>query len=250
VSPLTSHQREALDAYWELASRYPDVFVGRERRPIIRDREALEAYATQHGVVLGVAATTPYIYFIVDLVESKDAGGQPRLHPYLRTLHRGQLDGGVDTVVLATIAEPSLGRVGDIVLVQQERHATGKVEIELPRGFGKPGLTGEQNALSELREETGFIGTQAFRLGSTLTDSGITDAVVTFYHVPVTARSPRAPEIEEAIIGTRLVSLETAWREVLTGGIHDGFTVQALALFERHPSHSPPRMTGENDSQD
>jgi ADP-ribose pyrophosphatase len=222
-----------LDAYQELAGRYPDAFLGREHRPIIRDRDTLEAYAARHGIVLGVAATTPYVHFIVDLVEGKDAGGAPRAYPYQRILYRGQLEGGVNTVVLATIAEPSLGRVGDIVLVEQERHATGRVENELPRGFGKPGLTGGENALAELREETGFIGNEAHWLGSTLTDSGATDARVTFHHVPVTGRSARAPEPEEAIVDIRLLSIETAWREVATGAIHDGFTVQALALFER-----------------
>jgi ADP-ribose pyrophosphatase len=234
MSPsLTDHQRESLDAYEEFQKRYPSVFDGRRRRPIVLDHLRLEAYASEHSVTLGIAAATPYAYFVVDLVESMRADGGKLVHPYFRVIYRKQLDGAINVVILATIENPSLGRVGDIVLVEQERHATGTVEVELPRGFGELGMSGAQDALRELEEETGFIGSEARLLGKTFTDSGLTDAEIHFFHVAAVARRSAQPEIGEAILGLRFKSLEEIWEEIAQGRIRDGFTVQALALFGR-----------------
>ncbi|MBI3670375.1 MAG: NUDIX hydrolase [Acidobacteria bacterium] len=231
---LTAHQQEALDEYDNLVAHYPEAFAIRQRRPIVLDRRTLETFASEHRVVLGVAATTPYVYFVVDLVQGRDVLGEKNFYPYLRIIYRKQLEGGVNTVILGTIAEPSLGQVGDVVLVDQERHATGVVETELPRGFGEPELTGEENALRELREETGFIGEQAHSLGTTLTDSGVTDARVSFYYVPIVARCAPNSETSEAITRIRLASLEVVWQEIISGRTRDSFTVQAIALFEKY----------------
>lgn len=233
MSPLTVCQREALDAYSELTSKFPDLLSGRRHRPILRDRQLLERYAEQNNCVLGVAASTPYSYFVVDLVESTDAKGKKLIHPYQRIIDRAQLAGGVASAVLATIANSSLGRLGDVVLLKQERHATGKVELGIPRGFGKKGLSGEENALRELREETGYLGEMAAPLATVQIDNGMTDATVTFYHVSVMGQSAAAPETQEAILGSCLLSPENVWKEIMSGGIRDPFTIQALALFEK-----------------
>jgi ADP-ribose pyrophosphatase len=234
MSPaLTDQQRQSLDAYEDFRERYPKAFHGRVRRPIVLDRSRLEKYSAEHGVVLGVAATTPYVYFLVDLVESSNHLGDSFAHPYLRVVYHRQLDGATNVVVLATIDDPSLGQIDNVVLVEQERHATGVVEVELPRGFGEVGLTGEENALSELQQETGFIGRNPRLLGTTLTDSGTTDAEVSFYHVAAFARQATAHELEEAIVGLRIISRAEMWAEIAAGRIRDSFTIQALALFER-----------------
>lgn len=230
---LTPQQREAITAYEALMARHPQLFAARELRPVVRDLGVLEAYAAEHGTVLGVAAETPYVLFVIDLVESRQEGRGLRRHPYLRVISRAQLEGGVNVVVLATLQDATLGRVGDIVLVEQERHAPGTRETELPRGFGEPGQSGEANALRELREETGYIGEQAHYLGSICTDSGLTDCVVAIYHVPVTQRCESTPETEEAISRVRVLSGEDIWKGIQRGTIRDAFTLQALALYER-----------------
>jgi ADP-ribose pyrophosphatase len=232
-SSLTDHQRQSLDAYEDFRIRYPKAFRGRQRRPIVLDRSRLEAYAAEHGVVLGIAATTRYAHFVIDLVESSDHQGEKFVHTYLRAVNRGQLDGGTNVAVIATIEDPSLGRTGDIVLVEQERHATGSIEAELPRGFGELGLTGEQNALTELKQETGFIGSKPRLLGTALIDSGFTDSEVSFFHVPVVAKQASAREPEEAIVRLRLASPAEIWEEITAGRIRDSFTLQALALYEK-----------------
>lgn len=233
MTELTDHQREAIYSYEKLMAERPALFAGRHSRPIVRDREALIAYAAEHGVVLGVAAETPYVLFIVDLVESRTLNGSVLRHPYLRVVSRAQLEGGVNVVVLATIENPSLGKMGDIVIIEQERHALGTYEIELPRGFGERELSGEENALRELEDETGYVGDHAHFLGATCTDSGLTDGIVSFYHVPVMRRVAGRPETEEAISSVRTATREEVWMSIRSGSIRDGFSLQALALYEK-----------------
>jgi len=230
---LTDHQTEALAAYRALMVERPGLFQGRTRRPIVADLDVVGAYAAAHGVVLGVAAQTPQILLVVDLVESRRPDGGVLRHPYLRVVSRGQLEGGVNVVVLATIADPALGPVGSIVLVDQERHALGACVTELPRGFGEPGLSGEANALRELEEETGYRGRSARLLGAAAIDSGMTDASASFYHVEVIARAAARPETSEAIAGVRLATPSELWDAVRSGAVRDSFTLQALALWDR-----------------
>lgn len=230
---LTEHQKEALSSYWKLMVDYPALFKFRNQRPIVRDPQVLESYAAEKGIVLGVAATTPYVYFVVDLVESRLKDGNVFIHPYLRVVSVGQLKGGVNVVILATIQNTALGDIGNIVLLEQERHATGFNEVELPRGFGESSLSGEENALKELREETGYVGNHAYPLGSTYTDSGLTDGKVFFYHIPVTAYQSSSNETEEAISKVHLLSLEEIWNQINLGYIQDSFTLQALVLYEK-----------------
>jgi len=231
--PASEHRQRALDAYLSLMREQPDLFRERAGRPIVRDRRTLEAYLRAHdNTVIGVVGETAYAYFLNDLVEARLSDGGVHRYPYQRLVNKACLGGGVGVVVLATIETPSLGTPGDIVLVQQERHATGRVETELPRGFGQPGRAGQAHALAELQEETGYLGTRARPLGSLRVDTGIAGEAVAFFHVPVTGRTAARPELEEAITGVRLVSRHQLWTEIRAGELQDGFTVQGLALYE------------------
>ncbi len=238
MSDLSERQREALASYYELAESRPDMFGGRERRPIVLDREVIETYAREHSdVVLGVALATPYLWVLNDLVCSRDRAGNTRLHPYLRFLppqHPGagqpvadepdadESIGGAP-VVLATV--PAADAAGDerIVLVEQERHETGKLELELPRGFGAPGVPAGDQALRELAEETGYRGAEARLLGKT---------GAFFFHVPVTGQGEAAPETGEAITRVVLLTRDELWEHIDSGAVCDAFTLQALGLYE------------------
>lgn len=229
---LSEHQRSALDAYFDLLADRPELFENRLSRPIIRDRRQLETYAARHGVVLGVAADTPFLLLVVDLVSVRATAGRPTRQPYLRVVSRAQLVGGVNVVVVATIESPALGAVGSLILIETERHALGTTELELPRGFGEADSSGEASALRELAEETGFQGDRAHLLGSTFTDSGITDSSVSFYHVAVVRRAPARPEPGEAIGGVVQRGLGEVWSAILSGEIRDSFTLQGVALLQ------------------
>jgi 8-oxo-dGTP pyrophosphatase MutT (NUDIX family) len=231
--PLIAHQLQALDAYFALIDRHPGLFTPRALRPLILQRAALETYAAEKNVVLGLAAQNPYVLFINDLVESTLSTGEVRRYPYLRIVSRGQLAGGTGVVVLGTVENSALGPVGSIVLVEQERHTLGKLELALPRGFAEQGMSNEEQALRELSEETGYTADQTRFLGATTTDSGLTDSVVGFYHAPITRLSgPAVREAGEAVDGVLLLSLQEIWQKIRRGEIQDAFTLQALALYE------------------
>ncbi len=240
-----SRQKEAIASYLELAHTYPQLFAPRAFRRIITDRKRLEEYAAAHNVLLGVAAQTSYVYFLLDLLEMNDKNGQPMQFPHFRLVYRKQLDGAVNTVVVGMIANPALGPVGGIVLLRQERHATGQIHLELPRGFGETNLSGEENALQELREETGFIGEKAFLLGKTYTDTGAMDAKVSFYHVPITEQVKAEPNTVEAIKEILVLSLDKVWAKIRTGEISDGFTLQALAFLQHVPVQTENRAVAQ-----
>jgi ADP-ribose pyrophosphatase len=229
---LSEHQYRALTLYYSLLKDSPQLFSGRSRRPIVREPRVLEEFAETHNVVLGVAAKTPYLWLINDLVQSRNSSGATFYHPYLRFIAPPERAGTHGVVALATVR---LGNIQpeSVVFVEQERHATGTVELELPRGFGNPSTSSVVHALEELRTETGYVGEYAEYLGTTLTDSGITDSSVSFFHVLVTGRAAQTSEPQEAIANVVLLTREEIWSRISSGAIRDAFTVQALALYER-----------------
>jgi ADP-ribose pyrophosphatase len=243
--PLTQQQIQALDSYFDLMAAHPELFSGRSLRPIVRVREALEAFAAENSVVLGIAARTPYLWLVNDLVESRRTAERVVRHPYLRLIAPPEALGVHGVVVLATVRDLSALDEARVVLVEQERHATGTVEVELPRGFGEPGSTAQLHALRELAEETGYVGEAADYLGTTLTDNGISDSAVSYFHVSVTGRAAAAEEPAEAISRLLLLTPEQVWARITAGAIRDGFTVQALSLYERW-LHDESKVDGDH----
>jgi len=107
------------------------------------------------------------------------------------------------------------------------------LHLELPRGFAEVSLSGEAAAIKELREETGYVANTARFLGSTFTDTGISSAQVSFYHVSVVDKKQAQPETTECITRTVTVSLDELWRMIRNQEVSDGFTIQALALWNQ-----------------
>jgi ADP-ribose pyrophosphatase len=229
---LTEHQREALERYLWLVESHGELFSDRLRRPIITDQGFLKKFVEEHNLTLGVLADTPYLWLLNDLVRSQDSSGAALYHPYLRLIAPPEHTGTSGVVALATIRPGNTHEAESIILVDQDRHATGTRELELPRGFGHPGKAPGVHVLDELKKETGYIGEEAQYLGKTFTDSGTTDGSATFFHVPITGRVRQEPEPEEAIYRTVLLAREELWSQITSGTIRDAFTLQALALYE------------------
>lgn len=233
---LSARQSGALAKYYRLLKHHPEMFNGRARRPLVLDPDIAEGFAAEHQVILGVVAETPYLWLINDLVQGHDAAGNTILFPYLRVTGppraaAARLAPG--SVVLATLARPG-AEEEEIVLVEQERHATGELELELPRGLAEPGVSARAQALAELRQETGYLGQEPCFLGTSVSDTGMSDRAASFFHVPVTAQSAADAEPSEAITRTTLVTRAALWDLIGSGTVRDAFTIQALALYERH----------------
>jgi ADP-ribose pyrophosphatase len=59
----------------------------------------------------------------------------------------------------------ALTEAGEMLMVRQWRHGTGRIELELPAGMVEPGEAPEAAAARELLEETGYAAAKLTRLG-------------------------------------------------------------------------------------
>ena len=64
------------------------------------------------------------------------------------------------------VAVIALTKTTDVRWVNQYRHGTSRLSLELPGGLVKPGQTPERSAREELEEETGFLAPHFECLGS------------------------------------------------------------------------------------
>jgi ADP-ribose pyrophosphatase len=126
-------------------------------------------------------------------------------------------------------------------MVRQERHATGRSHLELPRGFGELDSDAAEQALRELQEETGLVGRDPVLIGETLVDSGMTDARVRFYRVDIVGRESAKHERTETITSAELMPLEELTSLIGNGRIDDSFTIQAYGILAARPDHCAPR---------
>jgi len=121
----------------------------------------------------------------------------PRIVPSeIHIIHRGR----IFTVQIETIKLPKGGELkaeiirhpgsvvivpmtgaGEIVLVQQYRHAIGREAWELPAGSLKPGEDIERAAIRECHEETGLIPSSIRPAGSFFPTPGYCDEEMHFF---------------------------------------------------------------------
>ena len=233
---LPSHRAVSITAYLNLVGRYPELFITREHRPLILNRDELFAVAVarwqregEETPVVGLAARTPWHIFLTDLIRLPDGTATT----YDRLVPTSLLTDSIGVAVVA-MARDFQGEIG-LVLVRQERHATGRDHWEIPRGFGEARLTPGELAIEELEGETGFTGVVVKRLVTMHTNSGQTAERVHYILVDAHPLSSSArPDPSEAILGSRVWSRGELWEAIEAGDVTDAFTLNGLALLERY----------------
>jgi len=126
----------------------------------------------------------------------------------------------------------ALTDMNELVLVRQERHGTEALSLELPGGVIDPGETQEQAALRELREETGFAGTEAISLGWVHPNPALQHNRCFTYLVRGTySAGPPAPHGCEEI-EVELLPLGEVHRRIVNGAISHALTVSGLMLLQ------------------
>ena len=232
---LPLHRADAITAYLNLVEQYPELFVPREYRPLILDRDEIVAIAAERlqrrgeaAVVIGLAARTPWHIFLTDLIRLPDG----TVTTYDRLVPTSLLTDSIGVAVVA-MARDFQGEIG-LVLVRQERHATGRDHWEIPRGFGEARLKPAELAIEELEGETGFTGVVVQRLATMHTNSGQTAERVHYILVEAQSLANNRPDPSEAILGARVWSRGELWEAIEAGDVTDAFTLNGLALLERY----------------
>jgi 8-oxo-dGTP pyrophosphatase MutT (NUDIX family) len=141
----------------------------------------------------------------------------------VETYHVAESPGGVCVVALTDD--------GRVVMVEQFRHGTRRLSLELPSGVVDDGESPEDAATRELREETGFEGGDVRVLGRIDLNPSWQRTEV---HAVLVRGARRAGEQDQdptEDIAVRLLSLDELRRKVRDGEVDAATTLSALALW-------------------
>jgi ADP-ribose pyrophosphatase len=136
---------------------------------------------------------------------------------YLRFLREGRWEWVERVNSTGVVAIVAVTEGGEIVLVEQERHAIGKRLLEIPAGLvgdhdGDDSL--EDAAARELMEETGFAA-DGFELVSEYPSSaGLTSETIHFFRARGVRRVAEGGGIGDEDIEVHLVPVADAWEWV------------------------------------
>jgi ADP-ribose pyrophosphatase len=133
------------------------------------------------------------------------------------------------------LVEPDPARLGvavlpvwreQVLLVSHFRHATRRMHLEIPRGFGS-GADALESAASELAEEIGASGVQLVSLGEMYPDTGKGNGRVALFYADVASYGP--PDSEEGITEVLPTAIPEFERLIGGCGLDDGFALAAAA---------------------
>jgi 8-oxo-dGTP pyrophosphatase MutT (NUDIX family) len=120
-----------------------------------------------------------------------------------------------------------------IIMVEQYRHGSNTVELEIPGGMMDPDETDPvATAVRELREETGYVGEKAHLLGRILSNPAIMSNV-TYTVLVENCRLQHETEFDHAEdLETRLLPVSEIPRLVAEEKIQHSLVVVALYHFD------------------
>ncbi|MBO9369120.1 MAG: NUDIX hydrolase [Chloroflexi bacterium] len=185
---------------------------------ILTEQDRLRARLQAEGkppswIEIGVLAEDEWFYVLRDLVEFPDG----KVGGYIRWINRKSQEAGGWNVILMCLREDR------VLLIRKFRHERRGWSWEFPRGFGEAGLTPEETALLELREEIGVHEAELTRLASIQEDKGGTVAFL----AKIAAAQEIVLDSHEGIQTFEWVSKETLETMIKTGQFSDPFSLWA-----------------------
>lgn len=201
--------------YEQLMKERPEDFMQYEQMQIEKNPEIIREYVEKTGRVIGVMYRSPYSILVTDLICSTEGG----YYVYERILPAVKKGAVVSVPVYK----------GRFVLLRQFRHALRDYQYSFPRGFGELGLSSEENAAKELKEEVGANVLDTQYLGTVVADSGLCGNQVQVFECQIDRI-----ELKYGYEGIeQMIQLDEdemkQW--IKAGKITDGFTLAAYSLY-------------------
>lgn len=128
----------------------------------------------------------------------------------------------------------AVDRLNRVCLITQPRPAIGGDIWEFPAGCLEPNEAPLETAKREFEEETGFVATQWFELGSIVTAPGYSDEILHLYAAKNLRKTATNFDQEEQI-ETHWLSIQEVDEKVLNGEINDAKTLSLLYKIRNHP---------------
>ena len=123
---------------------------------------------------------------------------------------------------------------GKAILIEQYRHGTEKVTLEIPGGLVDPGETPEECAARELKEETGYEAGRIVSLGSSNPNPAIqSNRIYHFAAFDCCYEGHENPDEHESI-ETRLVEVSDIPGLIDSGEIEHSLVITGYQRFEAH----------------
>ena len=216
-----------LEHYLDFLKKHPNI-LGNHNVPIriIEEKEEIlswqdkqkELLVTQNlpdeWAKIGIVLEDRYIIVLRDLVEFPDG----RRNGYVRMIPRSDLAGGFGVVMLPIYQDK-------IVLLNHFRHSTRKWHLEIPRGYGEPELSTNENAIKELSEEIGATVSELLPLGAYYPETGFESQKADLFLARLS--NIGVPALEEGIASFKLLSITELEEMIAYEQVTDGFTIAA-----------------------
>lgn len=122
---------------------------------------------------------------------------------------------------------------GQIWFIEQYRHATQKILLELPAGVAEPGEAPEISAQREIREETGMAAGEIRRLGSFYLAPGYSTEYMHIFLASGLYPAP-LPMDEDEILQVKKLTARQAYHLAENGQIQDAKSLVALFWVRPH----------------
>ncbi len=195
------------------------------KRVLAWQKEQLASGASQDAIRIGILSQDPFFTVVRDLVELSpsaqilgEVDHPPQPFGYLRVFNTDEFHHGQGVAVLPLWRDK-------VIVVNHFRHATRKDHLEIPRGFGTPGLPAAENARKELLEEIQGQVEELIDLGPFHANTGLEVSCTQLFLARLS--NVGEPEAAEGIKEIILLDPEQIKNDIGNGRITDGFTIAA-----------------------